>query len=98
RRGKSHCAAPTGKGRDPHRSRLDRGGTRVRLDTRSVLSVAKRFLMSVRLFSDSSSDQMPLLRWLMFTGVSAFAFAIAWHYGLFHLMVANDKTWISTII
>jgi len=30
--------------------------------------------------------------------VSAFGFAVAWHYGLFHLMVANDKTWISTII
>jgi hypothetical protein len=41
---------------------------------------------------------MPLLRWLMFTGVSAFAFAVAWHYGLFHLMVTNDKTWISSII
>ncbi len=54
--------------------------------------------MSLRLFSDSSSDQMPLLRWLMFTGVSVFGFAVAWHYGLFHLMVANDKTWISTII
>lgn len=41
---------------------------------------------------------MPLLRWLMFTGVSAFGFVVAWHYGLFHLMVANDKTWISSII
>jgi hypothetical protein len=54
--------------------------------------------MSLRLFGEQSSDQMPLLRWLMFTGVSAFGFAVAWHYGLFHLMVANDKTWISTII
>ncbi|WP_237180116.1 MotA/TolQ/ExbB proton channel family protein [Rhodoplanes sp. Z2-YC6860] len=41
---------------------------------------------------------MPLLRWLMFTGVSVFGFVVAWHYGLFHLMIANDKTWISTII
>lgn len=41
---------------------------------------------------------MPLLRWLMFTGVSAFAFAVAWHYGMFRMMVVNDKTWISSII
>ena len=54
--------------------------------------------MQLRLFSNLSSDQMPLLRWLMFTGVSAFGFAVAWHYGLFHLMLANDKTWISAII
>jgi hypothetical protein len=54
--------------------------------------------MRLRLFDEQSSDQMPLLRWLMFSGVSAFGFAVAWHYGLFHLMVANDKTWISTII
>jgi hypothetical protein len=54
--------------------------------------------MTVRLFGNASSDQMPLLRWLMFTGVCAFGFVVAWHYGLFHLMLANDKTWISAII
>jgi len=54
--------------------------------------------MRLRLFSESSSEQMPLLRWLMFTGVSVFGFAVAWHYGLFHLMLANDKTWISAVI
>jgi hypothetical protein len=54
--------------------------------------------MSFRFFGEQSSDQMPLLRWLIFTGVSAFGFVVAWHYGLFHLMIANDKTWISSII
>jgi hypothetical protein len=44
------------------------------------------------------NDHLPLLRWLMFTGVSAFGFALAWHYGLFHLMLASDKTYISLTI
>jgi hypothetical protein len=44
------------------------------------------------------NDHLPLLRWLMFTGVSAFGFVLAWYYGLFHLMLAGDKTYISTII
>ena len=44
------------------------------------------------------NDHLPLLRWLMFTGVSAFGFIIAWYYGLFHLMLASDKTYISAII
>ena len=38
------------------------------------------------------NDHLPLLRWLMFTGVSAFGFILAWYYGLFHLMLASDKT------
>ena len=45
-----------------------------------------------------STDHLPLLRWLMFTGVSAFGFVLAWHFGLFHLMLASDKTYISAII
>jgi MotA/TolQ/ExbB proton channel family len=44
------------------------------------------------------NDHLPLLRWLMFTGASAFGFVIAWYYGLFHLMLASDKTYISAII
>src|SRR6476646_7381143 len=47
---------------------------------------------------DFPNDHMPLLRWLMFTGVSAFGFVLAWYYGLFHLMLASDKTYISSII
>jgi hypothetical protein len=47
---------------------------------------------------DFPNDHLPLLRWLMFTGVSAFGFVLAWYYGLFHLMLASDKTYISLII
>jgi MotA/TolQ/ExbB proton channel family len=44
------------------------------------------------------NDHLPLLRWLMFTGVCAFGAVVAWYYGLFHLMLASDKTYISAII
>jgi MotA/TolQ/ExbB proton channel family len=44
------------------------------------------------------NDRAPLLRWLIFTGVTAFGFVVAWHYGLFHLMLASDKTYISALI
>ena len=43
-------------------------------------------------------DHLPLLRWLIFTGVCTFGVALALHYGLFHLMLASDKTYISAII
>jgi len=39
-----------------------------------------------------------MLRWLMFTGVSAFGFVLAYHYGLLHLMMTSDKTYISATI
>jgi hypothetical protein len=55
--------------------------------------------MTIRLLErEFPADRLPLLRWLMFTGVTAFGFVIAWHYGLFHLMLASDKTYISAII
>src|SRR5580704_13871012 len=54
--------------------------------------------MSVSLRSEFPSDHLPLLRWLMFTGVCGFGFVLAWHYGLFQLMLASDKTYISAII
>ncbi|MEA2904243.1 MAG: hypothetical protein QOG83_2270 [Alphaproteobacteria bacterium] len=55
--------------------------------------------MAVQLLeSDFPTDRMPLLRWLMFTGVCVFGVALAWHFGLFHLMLASDKTYISSII
>jgi hypothetical protein len=50
------------------------------------------------LHSDYPSDHLPLLRWLIFTGVCAFAFVLAWHYGLVRMMVNADKTYISIII
>jgi hypothetical protein len=41
---------------------------------------------------------MPLLRWLLFTGVCAFGAVLLWYFGLFRLMMASDKTYISFII
>jgi hypothetical protein len=54
--------------------------------------------MSVTFRSEFPNDHLPLLRWLMFTGVSGFGFLLAWYYGLFHLMLSSDKTYISAII
>jgi hypothetical protein len=44
------------------------------------------------------NDHLPLLRWLIFTGVCVFAFVLAWHFGLVRVMVNGDKTYISVII
>jgi MotA/TolQ/ExbB proton channel family len=55
--------------------------------------------MAIRAFnSEYPTDHLPLLRWLIFTGVSAFAFVMAWHFGLVRMMVNGDKTYISIII
>ena len=43
-------------------------------------------------------DYFPLLRWMIFTGVTLFGFAIAWRYGLFQLMMAQDRSGISVFI
>ena len=44
------------------------------------------------------TDRLPLLRWLLFTGVTIFGFAMVWYFGLFRLMLASDKTHISAIV
>jgi MotA/TolQ/ExbB proton channel family len=44
------------------------------------------------------TDHLPLLRWLIFTGVCVFAFVVSWHFGLVNMMVKGDKTYISIII
>lgn len=44
------------------------------------------------------SDYLPLLRWLIFTGVTLFGFVLAWHFGLIRLMLASDPTHISAVI
>jgi hypothetical protein len=55
--------------------------------------------MATRAFnSDFPADHLPLLRWLIFTGVCVFAFVLAWHYGLVSQMVNADNTHISIII
>ena len=47
---------------------------------------------------DAFGDRGPLLRWLVFTGLSVFAAVLLWRYGLIGLMVAGDRTHLSSII
>jgi len=56
--------------------------------------------MRIRLFAGDTAvrDYFPLLRWMIFTGVTLFGFALAWHYGLFQLMAAQDRSGISVFI
>ena len=46
----------------------------------------------------SAADSAPLLRWMIFTGACAFAAILLWHYGLIRLMIASDRTYISSSI
>jgi hypothetical protein len=39
-----------------------------------------------------------LLLWMIFTGLSVFAAALLWQYGLIRLMVTSDRTYISSVI
>ena len=45
-----------------------------------------------------AADGAPLLHWMIFTGASVFAVALLWQYGLIHLMVVSDRTYISSVI
>jgi hypothetical protein len=47
---------------------------------------------------DAFGDRGPLLRWLVFTGLSVFAAVLLWRYGMIGLMVAGDRTYLSSII
>jgi hypothetical protein len=40
----------------------------------------------------------PLLHWMIFTGLTLFALALLWHFGLIRQMVVADRTYISSII
>src|SRR5262249_49503661 len=64
-----------------------------------------RFPMSATVFAPdqrsrtfSSQERAPLLRWLIFTGVTIFAAVLLWRYGFFQLMIASDRTYISFVI
>jgi hypothetical protein len=46
----------------------------------------------------SAADRAPLLRWMIFTGATTFAAVLLWRYGLLRLMVASDRSYISSII
>jgi hypothetical protein len=54
--------------------------------------------MSSDLDTVSVPDRAPLLHWMIFTGLCAFAGVLLWQYGLIRLMVASDRTYISSII
>jgi len=56
--------------------------------------------MTLRLLGSelASRDYFPLLRWMIFTGVTLFGFAIGWRYGLFQLMMEQDRSGISVFI
>jgi hypothetical protein len=46
----------------------------------------------------STVDRAPLLRWMIFTGATIFGAALLWHFGLVKLMIASDRTYISSVI
>jgi hypothetical protein len=48
--------------------------------------------------TSSIGDAAPLLRWIIFTGACAFAAVLLWRYGLVRVMVASDRTHISSVI
>ncbi|UTD28736.1 MotA/TolQ/ExbB proton channel family protein [Bradyrhizobium sp. WD16] len=52
--------------------------------------------MSERKIELPGRDPLPL--WLIFTGVSVFAFILLWYFGLIARMVAGDRTYISSVI
>jgi len=55
--------------------------------------------MAIRILNtEFPGDHLPLLRWMIFTGVSVFAFVMAWHFGLVRMMVSSDRTYISVVI
>jgi hypothetical protein len=45
-----------------------------------------------------NSERSALLLWLIFTGLSVFAVVLLWRYGLIHLMLVSDRTYISSLI
>jgi MotA/TolQ/ExbB proton channel family len=46
----------------------------------------------------STADRAPLLGWLIFTGLTVFAATLLWRYGFIRLMLASDRTYISSVI
>src|SRR5215467_3620230 len=44
------------------------------------------------------SERSVLLLWMIFTGLSVFAVVLLWRYGLIHLMLVSDRTYISSLI
>ena len=47
---------------------------------------------------ERAPERGALLLWMIFTGLSVFAAVLLWRYGLLHLMVTSDRTYISSVI
>jgi MotA/TolQ/ExbB proton channel family len=67
---------------------------REKMSPMAVTAAPADFRVETRL----PSDYLPLLRWMIFTGVCLFGFVLAWHFGLIRMMLSSDKTYISVII
>jgi hypothetical protein len=52
----------------------------------------------VTLPATGAPERGPLLLWMIFTGLSIFAAVVLWRYGFIRLMVASDRTYISSLI
>jgi len=48
--------------------------------------------------TNDTRERGPLLQWMIFTGLCIFAVVLLWQYGLIHLMVVSDRTYISSLI
>jgi hypothetical protein len=48
--------------------------------------------------SERSVGRDPLLPWLIFTGLTLFAFILLWYFGLIQRMISEDRTAISSVI
>jgi len=48
--------------------------------------------------ADEIRDYMPLLKWLLLTGLSLFGFLAAWRYGLVTFMIESDRSYITVVI
>ena len=47
---------------------------------------------------EAPPERGALLLWMIFTGLSVFAAVLLWRYGLLHLMLTSDRTYISSVI
>ncbi len=50
------------------------------------------------LSATDAPERGALLYWMIFTGLSVFAAVLLWRYGFIRLMVASDRTYISSLI
>jgi hypothetical protein len=83
-------------------ARAQPGQSSLRPANKSVESVARPAVADlqellhenspVRQWDTAVRDYFPLLRWMIFTGVTVFGSALAWYYGLFQLMMAQDRS------